>query len=191
MTALPQQPHLFTIEEYAQLGETEYGYTELEEGRLLMSPSPVAEHNFASGRLLLQLDPQLPDGLEIIQDIDIDLELAAPDKPGFSRRPDLVIVRKGSRKRQKREGGLLKASEVTIAVEIVSPSSRRTDNIVKRGLFADAGIPYYWIIDIDEPISMLVCHQAGQLGYQDSGAMTGVYQVTDPFPLKVDLDKLA
>ena len=189
MTALPQ-PHLFTIDEYAQLGETEFGYTELLEGRLLMSPSPVAAHNFASGRLLLQLTPQLPDDLEIIQDIDIDLELVAPGQPGFSRRPDLVIVRSGARHRQEKEGGLLRASEVLVVVEIVSPSSRRTDNVVKRGEYADAGIPYYWIIDLDRPVSLVACHQAGEFGYYDSGAVTGKFSTTDPIPLSLSLDQL-
>ena len=40
MTALPQPPaQLLTVAEYAQLGETNTGYTELQEGNLIMSPS--------------------------------------------------------------------------------------------------------------------------------------------------------
>lgn len=58
MTALPQpqvdgEPHLLTVAEYAALGETEPGYTELQEGRLLMSPSPRPVHNIASLELVL------------------------------------------------------------------------------------------------------------------------------------------
>lgn len=42
MTVLPQhRVSLLTIEEYAGLGETEQGYTELVEGRVLVSPSPT------------------------------------------------------------------------------------------------------------------------------------------------------
>ncbi|MGH4022223.1 MAG: hypothetical protein ACRDT0_23915 [Pseudonocardiaceae bacterium] len=79
MTALPQPwDHLLTVAEYAELGETESGYTELLEGRLLMSPSPVPDHNFATAELLVQLRPQLPDHLEVIPDIDVDLELTDP-----------------------------------------------------------------------------------------------------------------
>lgn len=36
--------HLLTIGEYVALGETEHGYTELVEGRLLTSPSPAVKH---------------------------------------------------------------------------------------------------------------------------------------------------
>jgi hypothetical protein len=42
-------PHLLTVSEYLEIGEVEPGYTELVEGRLLMSPSPVPGHSFASG----------------------------------------------------------------------------------------------------------------------------------------------
>jgi hypothetical protein len=54
--ALPQPPaHLLTVAEYAQLGETTTGYTELQEGNLIMSPSSSPRHMIASGRLLLQV----------------------------------------------------------------------------------------------------------------------------------------
>ena len=97
MTALPEpdpesEPRLLTVAEYAELGETENGYTELQEGHILMSPSPRPVHNLASGELLIQLRPQLPSHLLVIQDVDVDLELVPRGQPGFSRRPDLVIV---------------------------------------------------------------------------------------------------
>lgn len=53
MTALPQPPvHLLTVAEYVELDETESGYTELLEGRLLMSPSPASRP--ASGKGVAQ-----------------------------------------------------------------------------------------------------------------------------------------
>jgi hypothetical protein len=58
--ALPQPPaHLLTVAEYAQLGETT-GYTELQDGNLIMSPSSSPRHMIASGRVLLQVQFQLP-----------------------------------------------------------------------------------------------------------------------------------
>src|SRR6266498_3057792 len=102
MTAMPapsHEPtapdHLLTIAEYAALGETEPGHTELVEGRLLVSPSPTPKHNIASGRLYAQLTAQAPQDVVVIQDIDIDLELVPPHAPGFSRRPDLIVVERG------------------------------------------------------------------------------------------------
>lgn len=191
MTALPQPPvHLLTVAEYAELDETESGYTELLEGRLLMSPSPVPDHNVASGELREQLRHHVPEHLEVIQDVDVDLTLVPPDQPGFSRRPDLIIVERTARLRVRAEGGMISSREVLVVVEIVSPGSRRADHVDKRGEYADAGIPHYWIIDLDDPVSMLDCHLAGDLGYQDGGDVTGVFTSTDPFPVRVDLDRL-
>ena len=191
MTALPQSlGHLLTVAEYAELGETESGYTELLEGRLLMSPSPVPDHNFAEAEMLVQLRPQLPDHLEVIPDVDVDLELAGPDQPGFSRRPDLVIVQRTARRRVRAVGGLIRACEVSVVVEIVSPGSRRTDHVAKRSEYADAGIPHYWIMDLDEPVSLLDCHLAEGFGYQDGGGVTGVFTTTEPFPVTLQLDRL-
>jgi Uma2 family endonuclease len=201
MTAAAPQPpphprvvipdHPLTIAEYSALGETESGYTELVEGSLLMSPSPTPNHNFASGRLLLQLHPQLPGQIDVIQDVDIDLELDLPEGPGNSRRPDLVLTHRDARLRVSKEGGLLRASEVLVAIEIVSPGSRRTDRVIKRGEYADAGIPHYWIVDLEPPVSLIECHLAGEFGYADSGEVTGQFTTTEPIGLRLDLDQLS
>src|SRR5205814_43210 len=106
------------------------------------------------------------------------------------RRPDLVIVERSEFDCVGREGGLLRARSTVLVVEIVSPGSRRTDNIVKRGEYADAGIPHYWIIDIDAPVRLIACHLAGEFGYQDGGEVTGVFDATEPFAARIDLDAL-
>ncbi|PXY25013.1 Uma2 family endonuclease [Prauserella sp. PE36] len=198
MTALPEHPasrlpgvdHLLTIAEYLELGETEPGYTELIGGRLLMSPSPRPGHNIASFSLLEQLKPQLPGGRRGVQDIDVDLELTSPDQPGYSRRPGLVVADGDAVARVDREGGMLRASDLLLVVEIVSPGSKRIDTVDKRGEYADAGIPHYWIVDITEPVSLVACHLAGDFGYQDDGAVTGTFTATEPFPVRIDLAAL-
>jgi hypothetical protein len=40
----------------------------------------------------VQLRPPVPDHLEVIPDVDVDLELVESDQPGFFRRGDLIIV---------------------------------------------------------------------------------------------------
>jgi hypothetical protein len=55
---------------------------------------------------------------------------------------------------------------------------------------ADAGIPHYWIIELDEPVSLVPCHLAAGFGYQDPGAGTGRYDTDAPFPVSIDLDAL-
>jgi Uma2 family endonuclease len=179
-----------TVAEYLAIGEVESGYTELEEGRLVLAASPIPDHGVATVEFAIQLRPQLPPELEIIADMDVDLQLAPADAPGTVRRPDLILVQRSARQRVRRDGGIIRASEVVVAVEVLSPSSRRLDQIGKRAEYADAGIPHYWIIDVDEPVSLIARHLAGEFGYVDGGAVTGVFRTSEPFPVEIDLDAL-
>lgn len=181
---------LLTVAEYAKLGETGWGYTELMEGRILVSPSPSAKHNMAGLALAMQLVPQLPEGMRVIQDVDIDLGLVPADQPGLVRRPDLVVVDTVAVNRVDRHGGLLSAADVLVVVEIVSPGSGRLDYVIKRGEYADAGIPRYWIVDLDKPVSLLDCHLAEDFGYADSGAIIGTFTASVPFTVRLELDLL-
>lgn len=192
MTALPQVPgRLLTIADFAALPEDEQHRWELLEGSLLMSPSPRPLHMAATARLDRQLAPQLPAELESIPDVDLNLELSTDDEPATVRRPDLVVVRREALARVEETDGLLVASDVLIVVEIISPGSRRMDTVVKRGEYADSGIPHYWIIDLKRPVSLLACHLAGDFGYQDSGEVTETFETTAPFPVRIDLGSLA
>ncbi|NEE02561.1 Uma2 family endonuclease [Phytoactinopolyspora halotolerans] len=181
---------LLTVDEYAALGEVESGYTELIEGRIMMSPSPTPMHNIASFELAAQLKRQLPSHLRVVQDVDLDLEFVASDHPGFSRRPDLVVIEREAVDRVAREGGMLRASEVAVVIEIASPGSRRIDYRDKHGEYADAGIRHYWIVDLRDPVSVVACHLAGEFGYQNAPDVTGVFEATEPFNVRLDLDKL-
>ena len=191
MTAVPEPPgRLLTVEAYAALGEDDRYRSELQEGNLVMSPSPAPNHMIVMRKLLIQLDGQLPADVQVIPDIDVDLELAPRGKPGFVRRPDLIIVHHAAVDRVHRHGGILRASEVLVIVEIVSPGSSRTDHVIKRGEYADAGIPHYWIVDIDGSAGVTECHLAGEFGYQDAGPATGRFATTEPFPASLRLDDL-
>jgi Uma2 family endonuclease len=187
-----QQPgqRLLTVAEYAALPEDDQHRWELQEGIMVMSPSPAPRHMIAGYALATQLEPQLPPALQLVPEVDIDLELVPPDQPGSSRRPDLVIVDRVAIGRVDRDGGLLRASEVRLVVEIVSPGSKRKDTVVKRHEYADAGIQYYWIVDLDPPLSLVECHLAGPFGYRDEGDRTGTFVTTAPFPVQIELDRL-
>jgi Uma2 family endonuclease len=149
MTAfsLPRPGRMLTVAEYAALGEDDQQRWELQEGSLVMSPSPTPRHMIASGELRDQLKSHIPRDVQIIQGIDIDLVLSSADGPGWVRRPDIVLVDRSAIERIDVEGGLLRAPEVQLVIEIVSPGSKRMDYVIKRGEYADAGIPHYWIID--------------------------------------------
>lgn len=191
MTALPfQRPKLLTVAEFAALPEATDGRYELQEGNLVMSPSPVPGHQFCQHRLQVQLDPQISDDFRLLPTVDVDLELVPPARPGSVRIPDLVVVTRSGFERSCRGGGLLRAKEVVLAVEIVSDGSQRTDRTIKHDEYADAGIPHYWIVDIDDRPALIACHEAGEFGYVDAAPVSGIFAADDPFPVRLDLDRL-
>ena len=118
------------------------------------------------------------------------MELVPADQPGVARRSDLVVVGYKAIDRVDSDGGLLRVSDVLVVVEIVPPGSRRLDHVVKRHEYADAGIAHYWIVNLDEPVTLLDCHLAGPLGYADGGSITGTFTTTAPCPIRVELDRL-
>jgi Uma2 family endonuclease len=192
VTALVEPPgRLLTISEYAELGEDDRYRWELQEGNLVMSPSPSPDHMLASGKLRDQLDAQLPGTVVVIQDVDIDLQLDPADQPGTSRRPDLVVVQRSAVQRVRNEGGMLRAAEVLLVIEIVSPGSRRTDYVIKRAEYADAGIPHYWIADLaSNAVSLRACRKTGESGasgYVDDGPVVNTYATEAPYPVTIDL----
>ena len=191
MSTQPVMPHrLMTVAEYLEIGEVEPGSTELAEGRLELSPSPEYQHSRACSKLWARLDAQLPAEWVAVEDIDVDLQLVPADQPGTVRRPDVIVARRSATGRVEQEGEVYHASDVVLAVEVVSPGSRRLDRVLKRSEYADSGIPHYWIADLDEPASLIACHLAGEFGYVDGGAVTGVFRTTEPFPVEIDLDAL-
>jgi Uma2 family endonuclease len=182
-----------TVAQFAALPEDNSRRYELVEGNIVMSPRALGFHQLCIQELLYQLRGQVPAPLVGLAEVDVDLALVPPAEPGFVRIPDLVVVPRAAMERQRREGGVFHAAEVALAVEVISPGSRRLDTVVKRDEYADAGIPYYWVVDLGKPgdrITLTAHHLAVEFGYMAGGPVTGVFTATEPFLVRVDLDAL-
>jgi Uma2 family endonuclease len=198
MAALPQPfTRPLSVDEYVALGEDEYGRCELQGGSLIVSPGPSMRHARVVRRLAWQLEARLPLELEAFPGIDVDLQLEPSDGPGWVRRPDLVIATTAAYERVENEGGIARASEVLVVVEVVSPGAERIDHVIKHGEYADAGIPQYWIIDLDEPVSLIDCRLADGPCYLDADVVTGTFstEIVDRtsglrFPVRIELYQL-
>ncbi len=66
--------------------------------------------------------------------------------PRTSVQPDLNVVRAADL-----VPGESYLSVPVLAIEILSPSSVGVDRLLKRHVYATLGIPFYWIVDLDEP----------------------------------------
>ncbi|RJQ80786.1 Uma2 family endonuclease [Pseudonocardiaceae bacterium YIM PH 21723] len=189
MSGFPWPDHLLTVEEFLALPETG-NRIELVEGTLVLSPRPTRDHSDACLELGIQLKAQLPAHLKVYQEIDIDLSLAPAAKPGFVRSPDLLVVDRDRDKQSKAAGRILRASDLLLAVEIVSPGSRRADYRTKRDEYAEAGIPNYWVVDVWEPATLTAYHPVDDTTYAEGVEHKGVFKTEFPFPFELDLATL-
>lgn len=157
--------HLLTIEEWDALPEDNSVRRELAEGLLVMSPKPVSRHQKAGERISYRVGEQLPHHLNTVQEVDVLITA----EPPTIRNPDVVVTRTAVY-----EAGLQRyqPGDILLAVEVLSDGTRRVDRILKFAEYAEAGIPQYWIVDVDEPITLLSYVLVGN-GYELSGEHTG------------------
>ena len=190
MTALPVPLRPLTAAEYAGLPEDSDHDYELQDGHVIKSAKPIPDHQNAVGELYVQLRPQIPQNLKVLLDVDLDMELAPPTQPGTVRVPDLAVVTHEAFLRVRREGGFLRAAECVLAIEVHSTTTRRTDQVIKHGEYADAGIGHYWMVDLLGGPALTACHLGGAFGYVDEPPVTGTFTTQHPFPARVELAPL-
>jgi Uma2 family endonuclease len=118
------------------------------DGVLLVSPSPGFLHQRAVMRLAMLLWPYLERhaiGAVSISPSDVEVE------PASIAQPDVYVVPATEAERLRAHGtSATPARVLLLAVEVVSPSSRRTDRLRKRRYYARAGVPDYWVLDLDD-----------------------------------------
>jgi Uma2 family endonuclease len=131
------------------------------------------------------LNDQLPSEWEAVGDVEMITDAGFP---ASVRVPDVVVIQE---ELVSTAAPRFTADEALLAVEIVSPGSQRTDTLVKPVEYANAGIPHYWVIDLDDPLSLAAHHLAGDFGYQEAPAVTGMFETSAPFSLRVNLAALA
>jgi len=81
------------------------------------------------------------------------------------------------------------ASDLLLVAEVVSPrsGSERTDRVQKVGEYAKAGIPLYWIIELD-PDPKVTVLSLGDDAYELVAEVRAghVLNVREPFPVSFD-----
>jgi Uma2 family endonuclease len=174
---------LMTLDEWIALPEDNTYRYELQEGVLLVSPRPARRHQLALQRLSQQFDEQLPAGWESVVDLEV---VVRPEHPPIVRVPDMVVTRVGG------PADRLMASDVLLAVEIISPGSRNVDLHLTPFEYAEAGIPHYWLVDLDPPVPSITVFHLGAPGdgYVEAPATAGQLVTTVPFDLRVDIPAL-
>ena len=183
MSVLPWPDHLLTLEEWDALPEDNSRHLELAEGVLVVAPRPAPQHQTAASHLVSDLNRQLPSTLYATSDVEVLIESSFP---ATVRAPDVLVI---SESLFRRNPPRINASEVLLAVEIISPGTRRTDRFFKAIEYASAGIPHYWVVDLTEPASLTTCTLAGS-EYEVTEKATGPVTLTEPATIAVDVSRL-
>jgi len=114
---------------------------EILDGSLIVSASPTPWHQIVVLELVVLLRAGGPADLLVLSEVDIDFDHSVLE-------PDVLVVQASSvTSRVKR----LRPEDVVLAVEVESPSSRRMDRLAKPAVYAEAGIPGYWRVCLDDP----------------------------------------
>ena len=145
-------------------------------GELYEMPGPNGEHAAAVVNLIVLLAPfvQALRGALRTAPIDAFMPLGTPVQP------DVLVVLPGGAARLVRRGV---EGAPDLVVEVLSPSNRAYDTLLKRSLYAAAGVREYWIVDPEaRTVEVLTLHQ-------DALHRAGLYAGDDPIasPLLPDV----
>jgi Uma2 family endonuclease len=170
MTVLPRD-HPWTVADLELLPDDGLRY-ELVDGTLLVSAAPSKMHQRVIGNLYVLLRAACPSELEVF--------LAPTDYQPTSTRslqPDLLVVSRND------PGNKAVTTPLALAVEVLSPSSRSVDLVLKRELYEQAGVGCYWVVDPEEASLRAWLLQDGLLVEQPvdlsgSNPLPGPFQIT-------------
>lgn len=117
---------------------------EIIDGKHYMNPAPSTGHQSASKHLQYQLYQKIElADLGKVFDAPIDVQLSDHDIV----EPDLIVLRESS-------SAKITPSRIVgppeLVIEILSPSTKRNDETLKRRLYEQSGVLEYWLVDIDQ-----------------------------------------
>ena len=136
-------PFLLSVERYHEFVKsgalTTMDRVELIEGKLVEKMSQNSPHSSTQDRLEVRVRARLPAGWWLRSQKPISLDRSVPE-------PDAAVVRGGEWSFDDRHP---EPADFGIVIE-VADSSLWYDRTVKGRIYAEAGIPEYWIVNIGE-----------------------------------------
>lgn len=116
---------------------------ELVDGSLLVTPPASQRHQELGQGLRDLLQAHAPDGWRA------RVEYPLPFSADTLRVPDVVVFAWPLTSPRGDARNPLGPADVALVVEVVSPSTRRTDRFAKPGEYADAGIALFWRLETE------------------------------------------
>lgn len=147
---------------------------ELIDGVLVVSPAPRPIHQRVQMNLILTLHASIPTDLEMLA-APVDVVLT----DDTVMQPDLLVARRADFTERDLPTAPL------LAIEVLSPSTRAFDLLLKKDRLQRAGCPHYWVVDPDMPA--ITTWRLDDATYVDAGTATGTetLRVESPFSLEI------
>jgi Uma2 family endonuclease len=167
------EPGTFTLADLEALRDDGMRY-ELVDGQLLVTPAPLPLHQNAVLELAVRLRNARAAGLKVFI-----APLAFQPTPHRSLQPDVLVCRRAD------VGARAIEKPPLLAVEVLSPTTRSTDLVLKRRLYEEAGVASYWIFDPAQE-QLTVLELAGS-SYREQAVVTGkeFLEAELPFPVRI------
>lgn len=180
MTVSRAPSHIWMFEDLLELPDDGNRY-EIFDGNLLVTPPPQFAHVVTQGALMRILLTQARPDL-----IVLDGGAGVIVRGGSTYYiPDLVVVDAAAVGRTRHS---LDVSDVRLAVEVLSPSTRRRDQGLKRADYAAAGIPDYWIVDRERRTLTVLTLDPGETAYREETVVEAGFPWQSTRPFEVSLD---
>lgn len=141
--SIPPGKILLTYDDYCLLPNDRDRY-EILDGELSVTPAPATRHQSISSHLQRILSNHVvANQLGSIYAAPTDLILA----PTTVVQPDLIFI--GNDRRYTITERAIEGPP-TLVIEILSPTTHRTDRVTKAQLYAKYRVPHYWLVDPDQ-----------------------------------------
>lgn len=146
---------------------------ELIDGVLIVSPAPRVRHQRVLFGVARLVDDACPADLEVLF-APVDVVLANDTVI----QPDLIVASRTAFTEKDLPAAPL------LAVEVLSPSTRGVDLLLKKERLARAACPHYWVVDPDEPSAVAWTLTDGV--YLETAHAVGseLFEVAAPFPVR-------
>ena len=174
---VPASGRSWTFDDLLNVDDDGFRY-EIIDGSLLVTPPPGIGHQRIVTELAVALSLAAPPELLVLAGAGV----AKVQGQTNYFEPDVVVV---DRDAAREADNKLDPRSVRLAVEVVSPSSRSIDKVLKRDAYARMGLPHYWIVT---PQDRVTTYELRGGSYVETAAMTGAdarLDVDRPFPIIV------
>src|SRR5919198_2407287 len=176
----------WTVDDVRRLPEDEFHRYEIDDGVLIVSPSPSSPHQYAAWKITTLLNQAIEAGQFKLVAVPA-VDTITGQRGDWLKIPDVVVVTRDAYEARPQE---YDAADVRLVVEISgSKQSRKRDFGTKLDDYAEVGIRNYWILEL-EPQPKLTVFELKDGAYSKIHASDSLLHLTQPLGIDIDPARL-